>query len=164
MTLPASGTISLGDVLTEIRIVTPARALPISLGDADVIALAGKAGLPVSLSDLYGKSSYIPMTLTGHNDASAAYTGGAGSTGTVSCSPSVTVAGGSGGNTYTWSFTSNPDGLTLGNATAPACTVSFLYLRNDVGTGHAVLQCVVGDSTSHSATIGGVTADLSWSP
>lgn len=164
MTLPVSGSISLSDVLTELKVANPSRTVPIVMGDADVLALAGKSAPPVSISDLYGKSSYVAMTLTGHNATGNAYTGGGGSTGTVSCSPSVSVAGGSGGNTYAWSFSSNPDGLSLGNASSAACTVSWLYLRNDIGSGHAVLQCVVGDSTGHSATVTGVTADLNWSP
>lgn len=59
MTLQASGAISLNDVLTELRVSNPGRASQISLLDADVVALAGKSGAPVALTDLYGKSSVL---------------------------------------------------------------------------------------------------------
>lgn len=68
MTLPASGTISFTDVFAELSVSNGARAFPISLGDADVLALAGKTGLPISLSDLYGKTS---VNTSGHNLATA---------------------------------------------------------------------------------------------
>ena len=50
MTLPASDSISLSDVLAKIQKSNPSRALLISL------ALAGKSALPISMSNLYGKS------------------------------------------------------------------------------------------------------------
>lgn len=57
MTLPASGTITMAQVLTELQIAAPARTTPISLGDADVRALAGVPSGAISLASLYGKSS-----------------------------------------------------------------------------------------------------------
>lgn len=160
MTLPASGAIGLTDVLNELKITTPSRALPISLGDSDVLALAGKSAPPISLSDLYGKSSYIPLSVTGNNDSASAVSASAG---TVTCHPSVTVTGGSGGTTYAWSFTSNPNGCSLGAATAATCNVSHSYATNAFGSANAVLQCVVSDNTGHSKTLGGITGDLDWS-
>ena len=52
MTLPASGTITLGQVATELGV-----GLPISLGDANVRALAGVPSGAISLTNLYGKSA-----------------------------------------------------------------------------------------------------------
>jgi hypothetical protein len=160
MTLPASGTISLTDVMNEIRLVTPGRAYPISLGDSDVRALAGLPSGAISLSDLYGKSSYIPLNVTGNNSAnSVSSAGGAGS---VTCNPSVSVTGGSGGNTYAWSFTANPNSCALGLSTSAACTVSHGYTLNANGGANATLQCIVTDNTGHSVTASGITASLSW--
>lgn len=161
MTLPASGAISLTDVLNELKVTNSSRALPISLGDSDVLALAGKSAPPISLSDLYGKSSYVPMTVTGTNSSANAGTTGSG--GTVTCHPSVTVSGGSGTLSYLWSFTSNPDGCTLGAATSQTCNVSHTYSASSYGNGNAVLQCAVTDSRA-TVTTGGITAALSWSP
>lgn len=52
-----TGTIALGDVLAELKLYNPSRALPISLGDADV---RGLAGIPdpndITLGDLRGKT------------------------------------------------------------------------------------------------------------
>ena len=68
MTTPVSGTINLTDVFAELFISNSSREFPISLGDADVLALAGKTGLPISLYDLYGKTS---VNTSGHNIATA---------------------------------------------------------------------------------------------
>lgn len=57
MTLPASGAISMAQVLAELQIAAPTRAGPLSLNDADVRALAGVPSGAISMSDLYGKSS-----------------------------------------------------------------------------------------------------------
>lgn len=162
MTLPVSGPISLGDVLTEIRRVTPSRALPISLGDADVRALAGKPSGPISLSDLYGKSSYIPMTLTATGD-SRSYDSGAGA-GLARGSLSVTVAGGSGGFTYLWEFTSGAGDAQLLASNTAICTVSRAYERDEIGSIDATLRCTVTDNTGHVAIADNVLLSLNWSP
>lgn len=59
MTLPSSGPISMQQVLVELQIANPSRTTPISLNDADVRALAAKPSGPISMSDLYGKSSLL---------------------------------------------------------------------------------------------------------
>lgn len=161
MTLPASGTISLTDVMNEIRLVNPGRAYPISLGDSDVRALAGVPSGAISLSNLYGKSSYIPMNVIGNNDAQSASSAGSG--GTVTCHPSVSVTNGSGGYTYAWSFTSNPNSCSLGASTSAACNVSHSFTLNSNGSTSATLQCVVTDNTGHIVTASGITANLDWS-
>jgi hypothetical protein len=161
MTLPASGAISLTDVMNEIRLVNSGRAYPISLGDSDVRALAGVPSGTIGLSNLYGKSSYIPLNVIGNNSENSVSS--AGGAGLVTCNPSVSVTGGSGGNTYAWSFTSNPNSCSLGFSTSAACAVSHGYALNANGGASATLQCIVTDNTGHSATASGITATLGWS-
>lgn len=162
MTLPTSGAITTDAILAELKVTTPTRALPLSLTDADVLALAGKSVGPLSIpTDLYGKSSYVPMTVTGVSDSgSAASSTGAGA---AVCHPSVTVANGQGTKSFLWSFTSNPNGCTLSSATSQTCAVAHSYSLNAAGVAHAVLQCAVTDSKA-TVTQGGITADLDWSP
>lgn len=159
MTLPTTGALSLSDVLTELKIANPSRTVPIILGDADVLALAGKSAPPISLSDLYGKSAYSPVTAVGNNatgSSSSAVNGG-----TAACSPSVTPSGGLGTYTYSWSFDIS-DGCTLSNATLRTCLVAHIYSRYDTGSASAVLRCVVSDGRT-SVTVTGITANLDWS-
>ncbi|UOL48825.1 hypothetical protein [Pseudomonas phage Astolliot] len=56
MTLPVSGSIGLGQVISELKLPVG----QISLGQTDVRALAGKTLGQISLSDLWGKSS-VPV-------------------------------------------------------------------------------------------------------
>jgi hypothetical protein len=158
--IPTTGNISLADVRNELRLVNVGRPQIISLGDADVRALAGIPSGPISLGSLRGKSSYTPMTVSSFNGSNAADTiSGAGA---ATCYPSVSVAGGSGGFTYLWAFTSNPGGSTLGNATSATCSVSHAYAQNEAGSAAATLQCTVSDNTGHSVTKTGISAALSW--
>jgi hypothetical protein len=160
MTIRSSPPVSLSDVMVELRVTSPGRAYPISLGDADVRALAGVLSGPISLSDLYGKSSMAPLTATGSGASNFANTGS--SSGTVSCSPSVTPSGGSGGYTYQWSFTSNPNACSLAGAASQSCTVSHSYSRYGNGSASATLQCVITDSGGRTTTVTGIPADLTW--
>jgi hypothetical protein len=162
MTLPTSGPLSLTDVMNELRVANPSRAYPISLGDSDVLALAGKSAPPISLTDLYGKSSYVytPMTVTGNNDSG--YEISSGGAGAVECHPSVTVSGGEGVKTFYWEFTANPNGCSLSNATSQSCTVSKSYVKDSIGTADATLRCTVTDSTGASVAREGITAHLEW--
>ncbi|WP_157648387.1 hypothetical protein [Burkholderia ubonensis] len=59
MTLPASFPLSMSQVATELGL-----AMPLSINHAWVIALAGKSGLPVSFSDLLGKTGRFDGNLT----------------------------------------------------------------------------------------------------
>lgn len=60
MTLPAALPLSMSQVATECD-----TSLPLSLGNPLVIALAGKSGLPVKMSDLLGKTiSHFSGALT----------------------------------------------------------------------------------------------------
>ena len=155
MTLPASGTISIGMVAAELGI-----GLPLSLGDPRVLALAGKSSLPISLSDLYGRSAYTPMTVTGidgYGSGTSQFSGG-----TAGCSPSVTVTGGSGGQTYAWSFVGSAQGCILASASFSACSVTHAFSKNSNGSASPQLQCVVTDNTGHTST-GFASAYLEWS-
>lgn len=159
MTLQASGSISLTDVLNEIKIANPGRALPISLGDSDVLSLAGKSSPPISLSDLYGKSSF---TATGVNDSASINTYNAPSS-TIRVYPSVNVIGGS-NPTYQWTMTSYT-GLTptLSNTTSQSCMLSHPYSTNSNGAFDAVLQCVVTNGNGAQITVTGITGHADWS-
>lgn len=123
MALQASGAISLTDIMTELRGNNPSRAYPISLGDADVLALAGKGSVPISLTDLYGKSSGAPaatVTSVSVSPTSASLSGGQTqqftATVTGTNSPSQTVI---------WSFVSGVGSINSnGLYTAPPSTSS----------------------------------------
>lgn len=60
MTLPASFPLSMSQIATELGL-----SLPLSINHAWVIALAGKSVLPVSFSDLLGKSGHFGGGLVG---------------------------------------------------------------------------------------------------
>jgi hypothetical protein len=59
MTLPVSFPMSMSQIATELGL-----SLPLSINHTWVIALAGKSGLPVSFSDLLGKSGRWDGTKT----------------------------------------------------------------------------------------------------
>lgn len=155
MTLPASGAISLTDVMTELRTVNAGRAYPISLGDADVLALAGVAGPANSLSNLYGKSAYTAMTVTGVSDTSSMAGNTTGLTYTGHSHPSVTVSGGSGSYTYLWTITGGS--FTLTNSTLQTCDVAHVIAPSGF-TGTCTLSCAVTDSIPNTVTQTGIQA------
>jgi hypothetical protein len=156
VTLPASGAISLTQVMDELRVTTPGRAYPIALGDNDVRALAGVPSGPISLSNLYGKSSYIPMTITKVDGELSAMANGTQYLGHAY--PSVSASNGSGGYTYAWSIVSASDtDFTL--ASAAASTVDVRHTITKFGySGACVLQCSVTDNTGHVVVVGGINA------
>lgn len=160
MTLPLSGPMSLTDVMTELRLEAPGRAYPIALGDDDVRALAEIPSGPISMNNLYGKSSYPQMIIVPTNGSGLFSSAASG--GTASCTPSVSVSAGDPPYTYLWSFTSNPNGCTLSFATSSSCQVSKTYGLLENGSANAVLQCQVTDSTAHVKTQTGVNAFLVW--
>lgn len=146
MTLPLSAPISLGDVLTEIRRVDPGRALPISLGDADVRALAGKPSGAISLSDLYGKSSYIPMTgslpdvpMDGLADSPSNYTERA--------PIQISFSGGLGPFSIAWSHVSGAGSVDPANATSSVVNMPVIKSSPTGTVTTQVVRCVVTDST-----------------
>lgn len=158
MTLPTFGSsITLGDVLVELRNANSGRALPISLGDADVRALAGKPSGDISLTDLYGKSAVTALTVTGNNDSG--FASSVTSAGSVSAYPSVTIAGGSGAKTIQWSVLSSTAGVDLLNANNAQCEVRRSYTKNATVTTIAYLRCIVSDS-SGSVTVDNIVGEL----
>jgi hypothetical protein len=158
MTLPASGSISLGDVMTELRTVNAGRAYPISLGDSDVRSLAGVASGAISLSDLYGKGAYTAMSGSVPNVSDTATSNPPSNT-AVHISISVVFTGGQAPFTYAWSHVSGNGTVTAANASST--TADFINNRFSAPgeVQSQVVQCIVTDSTSATLTRSG-TATL----
>lgn len=160
MTLPTSGSLSLSNVLAELQIANPARALPISLGDPDVLALAGKSALPISLSDLYGKSSQLPLTVdvqTFDGVFSSAFSGG-----TASAQAFASAAGGSGGYSFTWVVVSSPGGATIGPLDGSAVDISHRFTKLSDGAVTVIFNLTVTDSQGHVVTIPNISITAEW--
>ena len=150
MTLPASGAISLTAVMNELRIANGGRAYPINLGDTDVRALAGVSSGTIGLSNLYGKSSYNQMVISG--SGGSGYRDTALSGGTVSATVSLSVSSGNPGYTYSWAVWTQDPGMTVttsfvGSTFGMSATVS----RHSSGSKGASLQVTITDSTGHTA-------------
>lgn len=159
MTLPSSGSISLGQVLDELRGANPGRGYPISLGDADVRALAGVSSGDISLGHLYGKSAISPLSVAGHNDY--AFAASTNNGGTVYCYPFVTVSGGAGARTFAWSILSTSAPVSLSGTDTSRCTVATNFVKQSAGSAVVYLRCVVTDS-SGSVTVDNIVAQLEW--
>jgi hypothetical protein len=160
MTLPATAPITLAQVMTELRTVTPGRAYPIALGDADVRALAGVASGPISLTNLLGKSAYVAMSGS-VPDVSDTATINPGANYTKNVPVSVVIAGGLAPFSCVWSKVSGEGTVTA--TTATSTTSNFLVIRfadpGDVLP--QVVQCVVTDATGATMTrTGTVTLNL----
>lgn len=157
--ISATPPISMADVMTELRLSTPGRAYPISLGDADVRALAGVPSGPVSLSDLLGKSSYTAMagTLADVNDSASI-----GATNYQYDVPvSIVVSGGAAPFTYTWSQVTGSGSVVAANSasTVARFTISRFSEPGDVVS--QVVQCIVTDDKGNSLSrTGTVTVTL----
>lgn len=159
MTLPSSGSISLLQVLDELRVANAGRALPIALGDADVRTLAGVPSGDIAMWQLYGKSAVTALTVTGNNDSGHATSSTAG--GAVSAFPSVSYGGGAGEKTFQWSILSTSMTVTLINANNARCEVRRTFTKNTSGEVITYLRCVVSDSTG-SVTVDNIIAELYW--
>ena len=160
MTLPTSPPISLIDVLTELRVVNPGRSLPISLGDADVRNLAGKPSGAISLSDLYGKSSYIPMTVQASGDSASGNSQISG--GTLVCHPIVSVTNGRGNKTINWRVISASGGPVLTNPTSISPTVTQTFGKTSQGSSSMDLQADATDATGATVSSNIVTVYFDW--
>jgi hypothetical protein len=79
VTLPASGNISMAQVLAELQIANAGRGYPISLTDTDVRTLAAVPSGSISLSNLYGKGAVNPIPITAVGDDRSAPTNPQGS-------------------------------------------------------------------------------------
>lgn len=100
----------------------------------------------------------IPITGYGVDDSMTANTTGTQYSG--SCYPHVSVSGGSGSLTFSWSFTTNAYTCTLTNPTSQQCTVSHTISKYGFD-GSAVLQCVINDTSGQSLTISNIKAVFS---
>lgn len=156
MTLQASGTISMNDVLIELRIANPGRSQTISLTDGDVLALAGKGGPPIALSDLYSKSSFSAVGTNAYVSVSSA------SAGTCYAYPYVTPTGGAGGTTYQWAINANAGGATLSSANSQQCQVYHTYPKISDGSFNVTLQCTLRDNAGNTITVYNITAYGDW--
>lgn len=158
MTLPLSPPISMSQVLAELRVTNPGRSLPISLGDADVRALAGVPSGPVSLSHLYGKTSYIGMSGSVADVYDSASVTGSNYTAHVSVSISFT--GGLAPFSYAWSHVSGTGTVTAANA---ATTTANFFVNRFAELGEQmaqVVRCQVTDSTGAVLTASGTVTVL----
>ena len=94
MTLPASGTISMAQIAAELGI----SAAGLSLGDSRCRALAGVPSGPISFSNFYGKSSFVPGLTGGGTLYDGSGDGGAQTTAlSVNTDGSITVTSTSNG-------------------------------------------------------------------
>jgi len=156
MTTP-TGTIRFSDINAELG--RPWNQA-INLNDPAVRALAGRPNGAIDFGSLRGKSNYTPMSVTANEDYasySAATNGG-----TAFARPSVSVSGGSGGYTYAWSFTSNPQNAALALANSAQCSVSRPFGKYSNGSFSATLQCVVQDNTGHVVTVSSIGCGADW--
>jgi hypothetical protein len=160
MTTPASGTISLTDVMAELRTVNAGRAYPISLGDADVRALAGVASGAISLSNLYGKSAYTPMSGSVADVSDTAASNPA-SNYTNHTTISIALAGGQAPFSYAWSHVSGSGSVTAANATSTTANFTVARFSEPGEVYSQVVQCIVTDNTGATITrTGTVTLTL----
>jgi hypothetical protein len=160
MTLPTSGSLSLSDVMTELRVTNPGRAYPISLGDSDVRALAGVPSGAISLSNLYGKSSYIAMSGS-VPDRSGSAPSNPTSNYTTQVSISVVLTGGQAPFSYAWSHVSGDGTVTAANTSSTFANFTVARFSEPGEVQTQVVQCVVTDSTSATLTrTGTVTLTL----
>lgn len=160
MTLPTSGQISTDQIMAELRIANPGRAYPISTSDADVLALAGKAGPPVTIpNDFWGKSVTPAFTVTARNASGTANT--APGPGTVSCSPGVNITGATGATSCSWVVLSNPMGCAVTLGTGPSVTIRYTYTQNSNGSAEVRLRCTVTDGAGQQRNVE-PTGSLQW--
>lgn len=154
MTLPASAPISMAQVMTELRIVTPARAYPIALGDADVRALAGVPSGPISLTNLLGKSAYLAMSGSVPDVFDDAPSGPVSSY-TATVPVSISLTGGLAPFSYAWSKLSGSGTLIAVNAASTSA--EFLVVPATVPDQefNQVVQCIVTDAMGNTLTRSG---------
>ena len=156
MTLPASFPLSMSQINTELGRATNATT---SLLESAVRTLAQVPSGPVAYSNLLGKASLTVVGVGDDQTYSSTPSGG-----TATALPHVNVSGGQAPYTYAWSFTSNPQGATLSDATLSTASVSKTFLSGSSGSFASTLQCVVTDNLGTQRTATGVTANASWEP
>jgi hypothetical protein len=159
MTIPTYGPIAMSQINHEIGYI-PDNA-NIWMDHEWLRKLAGRpgSGTYIAFSDFLGKSWYIPMSAYGTGDSRSGPTGSA--TFTSSCYPSVTVSGGSGGYSFSWSFQGSANGCSLSNAGNAQCTVSRQFGKAG-GSVTVQMQCVITDNTGHQITVYNIEVDMNY--
>lgn len=113
MALP-TGDITLGQVATELG-----AALPLTMGDSRVRALAGVASGPISLGQLRGKSAYSPPTATMNSSLVGEVAANPGDQVTVSVQGAVTVSGGEAPFSVVWTRTGGSSQISVSGGLNP---------------------------------------------
>lgn len=160
MAIRSTPPISLADVMAELRIANPNRAYPLSLGDTDVRALAGKPSGPISLGDLYGRSGYAPMSISavGGSDFQTSQFG----PGSVSASATATAVGGRGAKTYLWLIGEQQGSLVLSGQNTSTLVATKAYTQNSTGSATVSANCRVTDETGAMVTSNPIVINLEW--
>lgn len=163
MTLPVSGAMGLLDVLAELKLANPGRSLPISLGDTDVRALAGKPSGAIALSDLRGKSAQPALAAYTVSDFGQQYDSTL-SGGDARTFPRVAVTAGTAPYTYSWSLRagSDPNVVIRLDGTTANPTIGRTFFRKASGVYDVLVDCRVRDAAGGDITVtAGASAE--WS-
>lgn len=149
MTLPSSGAISLANVSVELGRSSTATT---SLGETAVRTLAGVASGAISLSNLYGKSNALSITISPSSLNTTRF--GAGSI--TSAAATGSAAGGAGGYTYAWSYISGSI-YTRNTSSSASTTFTTNLVAEQYKVG--VYRCTVTDSLGATA-FANITVDF----
>lgn len=116
MTIPTTGSISLGMVAQELGV-----AKPLSLGDSRVRTLAGKASGAISLTDLRGKthSTYVLPTIDCETIIDRPVLANIGAFVVVNYAAAFSIIGGEAPFTVTWARLSGLSTVTVSGTTSP---------------------------------------------
>lgn len=157
MALPSNTTIYTSQMNSELG--RPA-AQYLTMDDGRVRGLAGRPSGIIYFSDLWGKSSYTPMTLSPYNGYGTS-AGSSTSGGTVGAGCGVNVSGGTGGYSYQWTVTGTSGSPSVGTLTGASVNASKTFPKLANGEAHVSLSVVVTDSTGHQASTA-AQIDLYW--